>query len=135
MLHCRGHVCLVAQSCLTPCNPMDCSLPGSSVHGNSPGKNTGVGCHALLQGIFPIQESNPGLPHCTQILYSLSHQRSPRSFMAWPKERKEEGGKRERKLSDDEKWAKDLNRRLTASAIWVTDKHVKRCSASFVDDD
>ena len=46
-------LCLVAQSCLTLCNPMDCSLPGSSVHGDSPGKNTGIGCHALLQGIFP----------------------------------------------------------------------------------
>ena len=48
-------------------------LPGSSVHGDSPGKNTGVGCHALLQGIFPTQGSNPGLPHCNQILYHLSH--------------------------------------------------------------
>ena len=43
---------LVAQPCLTPCNPMDCNLPGSSAHGNSPGKNTGVGSHSLLQGIF-----------------------------------------------------------------------------------
>ena len=49
----------------------------SSVLGDSPGKNTGVGCHALLQGIFPTQESNPGLPHCRQILYHLSHQGSP----------------------------------------------------------
>ena len=60
-------VCLVAQSCPTLCDPMDCSLPDSSVHGDSPGKNTGVGCHALLQGIFPIQGYNPGLPHCRQI--------------------------------------------------------------------
>ena len=37
---------------------MDCSLPGSSVHGDSAGKNTGVGSHAFLQGIFPTQESN-----------------------------------------------------------------------------
>ena len=42
-------LCLVAQSCPTLCDPMDCSLPGSSVHGDSPSKNTGVGCHALLQ--------------------------------------------------------------------------------------
>ena len=42
---------------------MDCSLPGSPVHGDSPGKNTEVGCHALLQ-IFPTQGLNPGLPHC-----------------------------------------------------------------------
>ena len=41
---------------------------------DSPGKDTGVGCHALLQGIFPTQGSNPGLPHCRQILYHLSHQ-------------------------------------------------------------
>ena len=38
------------QSCLTLCDPMDYSQPGSSVHGESPGKNTGVGCHALLRG-------------------------------------------------------------------------------------
>ena len=46
------------QSCLTQCDPMDCSLPGSSVHGDSSGKNTRVSCHALLQGIFLIQGSN-----------------------------------------------------------------------------
>ena len=43
---------------------------------NSPGQNTGVGCHSLLQGIFPTQGLNPGLPHCRQILYQLSHQGS-----------------------------------------------------------
>ena len=48
--------------------PMDCSPPGSAVHGDSPGKNTEVGCHALLQGIFPTQGLNPGLPHCRWIL-------------------------------------------------------------------
>ena len=46
-------LCLVAQLCLTLCDPMDSSLPDSSVHGDSPGKNTGVSFHALLQGIFP----------------------------------------------------------------------------------
>ena len=70
-------LCLVAQPCPTLCNSMDCSLPGSSVHGDSPGKNTGVGCHALLQGIFSTLGSNPGLSHCRQILYHLSHQGSP----------------------------------------------------------
>ena len=40
---------------------MNCNLPGSSVHGGSPSKNTAVGCHALLQGIFPTQGSNPCL--------------------------------------------------------------------------
>ena len=63
----------VAQSCPTLCDPMDCSLPGSSVHG-------------ILQaivlewtaipssGVFPTQGSNPGLLHCRQTLYRLSHQ-------------------------------------------------------------
>ena len=53
--------CLVAQSCPTPHDPMDFSPPGSSVHGDSPGKNTRVGCHALFQGIFPTQGSNLSL--------------------------------------------------------------------------
>jgi len=44
---------------------------------DSPGKNTGVGCHVLLQGIFPTQGLNPDLPHCGWILYHLSHQGSP----------------------------------------------------------
>ena len=70
-------LCLVTQLGLTLCDPVDCSSPGSSVHGDPPGKNTGVGCHALLQGICPNQESNPGLPHCRWILYYLSYQRSP----------------------------------------------------------
>ena len=69
---------LVAQLCLTLCNPIDCSPPGSSIHGDSPVKNTEVGFHALLQGIFPTQGSNPGLLHCRWILYHLSHQGSPR---------------------------------------------------------
>ena len=71
-------ICLVAQSCPTLHDPMDCSPSGSSVHGDSSGKNTGVGCHALLQGIFPTQGLNPGLLHCWQILYHLSHQGSRR---------------------------------------------------------
>ena len=69
-------LCLVAHSCPTLCDPMDCSLPGSSVHGDPPGKNTGVGCQILCQRIFPIQGSNPGLLHCWRILYHLSHQGS-----------------------------------------------------------
>ena len=45
---------------------------------NFPGKNTGLGCHFLLQGIFLTQELNPGLPHCRQMLYRLSHLGSPK---------------------------------------------------------
>ena len=59
MYFCTGSVQFssVAQSCPTLRDPMDCSSPGSSVHGNSPGKNTGVGNHVLLQGNLP----NPGI--------------------------------------------------------------------------
>ena len=71
---CTHIICLTAQLCLILCDSMDYSLPVSSVHGDSPGKSTGVGCHVLLQGIFPTQGSNPGLPHCSWILYRLSHQ-------------------------------------------------------------
>ena len=49
---------------------------------NSPGQNTGVGSLPLLQGIFPIQGSNPGLPHCRWILYQLSHKGSPK-ILEW----------------------------------------------------
>ena len=66
-------------------DPVDCSPPGSSVHGDSPGKNTGVGCHALLQGIFPTQGSNPPLLcllHCWWIFfYLLSYLGSPKLYI------------------------------------------------------
>ena len=68
-------------SCFSHVQFFGCSPPGSSVHGDSPGKNPGVGCLALLQGIFPTQESNLHLLH---ILHwqagslPLSHLGSPR---------------------------------------------------------
>ena len=61
----------VAQLCLTLCNPW-----------NSPGQNTAVGNLSLLQVIFPTRGSNPGLPHCRQILYQLSQKGSP-SILEW----------------------------------------------------
>ena len=70
---------LVPQWCLTLCNPMDCSLTGASVHGLL---QTGIVEWVAMpssRGIFPSQGSNPGLPHCRQILYRLSHQGSPQS--------------------------------------------------------
>ena len=75
--HVRLCLCLVAQMCPTLCDPMDCILPGLSVHGDSLGKNTVMGCYAFLQGIFPTQGFNPGLLHCRQILYQLNYQGSP----------------------------------------------------------
>ena len=118
MLQLHNKTMLIIQVCLIPCNLMDCSLPGSSVHGilqakileywcvqslshvglfvmvidcsppgyvvlgDSPGKNTRVGCHALLQGIFPTQGQNPGLPYCRWILYCLSHQKSRQPLLS-----------------------------------------------------
>ena len=102
---------LVARSCLTLHDLMDCSPPDSSVHGisqarilewvcevkvaqscltlrphglyspwNSPGQNTRVGSLSRLQGIFPNQGLNPGLPHCRWIPYQLNHKGSPEWF-------------------------------------------------------
>ena len=71
-----GCICVCAQSlqlCPTLCDPINFSPPGSFVYGDSPGKNTDVGYHALLQGIFPTQGSNQHLLHYTQILYPASH--------------------------------------------------------------
>ena len=68
---------LVPQSCPTLCDPR--GLQPTRLLGlwDSPGKDIGLGCHALLQGIFPARGSNSGLLHCRQILYQLSHQGSP----------------------------------------------------------
>ena len=74
---------LVAQSCPILCG---CNPPGSSVHGDSPNKNTRMGCHAFFLVIFPFQRSNPVFLHCGQILYHLNHQGSPRilEWVAYP---------------------------------------------------
>ena len=66
----------VTQSCPTLCNPMDHSLTRLLRPWDFPGKSTEVGCHFLLQGIIPTQGLNPGLQHCRQMLYHLSHKGS-----------------------------------------------------------
>ena len=78
--HC-ALLCLVTQSCLTLCNPMECSPPGPSRGGESMEI-----LQARILGIFPTQELNPGLPHCRGILYQLSHKGSPRiqEWVAYP---------------------------------------------------
>jgi len=68
-------------------------MPGSSVHGDSPGRNMREGCHALPVGIFPTQGLNPGLPHCRRILYRLSHQGNNLThFQIMQKHKKTESG-------------------------------------------
>ena len=63
----------VAKSSPTIGYPIDCSPPGSSVHGILPARILELSCRSLLQGIFQTQGSNLGLLHCRQILYHLSH--------------------------------------------------------------
>ena len=65
---------LVTQSCPTLCDPMDCSLSGSSVHGILQARILEWVPIPFSRGFFPTQGSNPGLPHCRQILYYFSHQ-------------------------------------------------------------
>ena len=67
---------LVIQLCLTLCDLLDCSPPGSSVHGILGTRITGVGCHSLLRGIFPTQGLNLGLMHCRHTLHCQSYQES-----------------------------------------------------------
>ena len=71
-------VCLVMSD---SCNPIDCQSPRLSARllhlWDSPGENTGAGCHFHLQGISLTQESNPGLLHCRQTFYWLSYEGSP----------------------------------------------------------
>ena len=84
---------ILSQGCLCACSIVSNSLrphrlsPPSSFlcPWDFPGKNTGVSCHFLLQGIFPTQESNPGLLHCRQILLPLSHQGGPAGIVFNPK--------------------------------------------------
>ena len=93
-----------AQLCLTLCDPMDCST--RLLHPcNFPGKNTGVGCHFLLQGNLPNPGFKPSCLYCRQLLYHLSHQERLLVFnilladaqtLFLPPEKSHEGKKRER---------------------------------------
>ena len=75
---------------------------------NSPGQNTGVGGHVLLQGIFSTQGLNPGLPHCRQILYQLSHQGSQEISVMQPKEPR--NATRPKKIKETRKNSQSLQR-------------------------
>ena len=79
-VHCSNRVscsvlCLVAQSCPTLCNPMDCSPSGSSVHGDSPGKNTGVGCHFHAHGDLTSLAPHERLPEILVVPRDKPHGR------------------------------------------------------------
>ena len=69
MLQAISKKVLVAKSWLTLCDPHGLKPARLLCPWDAPGKKTGVGCHALLQGIFPTQGLNPGLPRCRRILH------------------------------------------------------------------
>ena len=85
----QGYLGVTSISACFPSQSVSCSVASDSLRPrglqpvrlfcpqDSPGKNPGVGCHSLLQGIFPTQGLNLGLLHCRQILYHLNHQGSP----------------------------------------------------------
>ena len=76
-------VCLVLSHLRLFVTPINCSPPGSFVHEDSPGQNTGVGGHVLLQGIFLTHGSNPGPLHCRRILYQPSLLGSPEASILY----------------------------------------------------
>ena len=115
---------LGTHSWLTLCDPKDCSPPGSSVHGILQVR-MGMGCHFLLQGIFPTQGSNLGLPHCRQTLptepsgklhlerkqamFLKISRRKKERWRGWGKirKKKEREGERQRRKEGREGWRKD----------------------------
>ena len=76
LLMCMKVKVKVTQLCPTLCDPMDCSFPGSSVHGDSPGKNTGMGSCSFLHRVFSTQGVKPGSPSLQVDPSCLSHQGS-----------------------------------------------------------
>ena len=78
--------CLWMKSESESCSVLSDSLQPRGLYSpwNSPGRNTGVGSHSLLQGIFPTLGLSPGLPQCRQILYQLSHKGSPLDVSSIP---------------------------------------------------
>ena len=103
----------VAQSCLILCDPMDCSLR------NSPGQNTGVVSLSLLQGIFSTKGSNPGLLHCRQILYQLSHKGSPSCKGCG------NGSIEQQKRSSNPEWSKDIKQIIDDIVVVQLLSHVQ----------
>ena len=79
LTHEGNNVAVVIKSQPTLCDPMDCSPSGYSFHGNTPGKNTGVGCHSLLQGIFQTQGLTPGSPALADAYFTIWATSEPRS--------------------------------------------------------
>ena len=90
---------------------------------NSPGQNTGVGSLSLLQGIFPTQGSNPGLPHCRRILYQLSHKGSPRR-LEWVSHPFSSGSSQPRELNQGHLYCRQILYQLSyeGSLLFLNDR-------------
>ena len=121
---------------------------------NSPGQNTGVDSHSLLQGIFPTQGLNPGLPHCRWILYQLSHKGTPYrgknnsndpDFSSEIMDTDIQKGaniqniqkkfvqlNRKRPCNPILKWTNNLNRHFFKEDRQIVNRYMQRCSASLI---
>ena len=75
---------LVTLLCPTLCDAVDCNCQ-APLSVEFPGKNTGVGFHSLLQGLFPTQESNPGVLHCKRVLYHIATREALLKCILWAK--------------------------------------------------
>ena len=95
---------IAAQPCPTLCDPMDCGATRLPRPWDSPGKNTGVACHALLQGIFLTQGMNPVLLHWRQTLYCLSHQGNPGEEMVKHGKQLESANEGKKNPEESVKW-------------------------------
>ena len=133
--HMLSHVWLI-------CYPTDHSPPGPSVHGDSPGKNTRVGCHSLLQGLFPTQRSNPGLLHWQVDSLPLHHWSSPTVgivlvylgayyILAVRSECRHNNNKKAPN-NPTEKWVEDLDRHFSKQDTWMANNRMIRRTASLI---
>ena len=117
----------VTQSCPTLCDPIDYIVHG--IH-----QNIGVGSLSLLQGIFPTQGSNPGLPHCRWILYQLSHKRSPR-ILEWTAYPFSSGSSQPREASTQNSTSRPEKHFITRSTALVTPLSFQMFYCKFLQED